>query len=678
MPGPEPGTVVWVERDGVLEPRRVLSSGGSILEVQGPDGTEERLSIKRVVFPSAAPRGQVGSLAELERYDAQVTAALAGADLGETWELMADEGLGEVSHGELADLAFGDTGPSSLDAVRVVLEAGSPWFKGLKTGAIRVQTRLVVEERLRQEARTAARQKELDEITAAFAAVLSGEVPADPLPQIAEAELDLFQRVAATGDIPARADRLLCAIYPTSNRSVPELAFQLMVDLGRWDEHQDLNLLTLGIPRDFSAAALAEAQALLDGPPPVRRKSQAWPPGLYTVAIDDAATREVDDALAVEDRPEGTLLHVIIADVAAWIRAGSALDLEARDRAATAYHPVENHPMFPKSLSYGPLSLATGVPRLGVDLQLLYDPAGQLISMDVVPVEVTLDRRVTYEEADAILAGPPGDDPLARTLHRIHALAMVLQEQRLAAGAAIFLRQEFKVYVASGGAVVVEKLPLRSPSQVLVSECMIAASAGAGGLVEDHGAEGVFRVQPPPDEPIRHDPARAGDPVWLQENIRKLRRVEFSLSPGPHAALGVPAYSQVTSPIRRYADLVMQRQILSLASLGIPALSGDDLAEVIAHLESTGLALNRAQTAAVRYWTLVALGEHLDEDTEAIVIEEQGRGLIVELCDWGLRTRLHPSVPLRVGDRLRVRVVQADPRGDRLTVRDVPSEEPEE
>lgn len=678
MAGHERGTVVWVERDGVMEPRRVLSSAGSILEVQGPDGSEERLSVKRVLFPSAAPPGRVGTLQELERYAAGVTEALAAADLGETWELLVDEGLGEVSPSELADLAFGDAEPPSLDAVSVVLEDGTPWFKPLKTGAIRIQTRQVVEERLRQEARTAAKQKELDEIVAAFTAALTAEGAPETLPQIAEAELDLFQRVAATGDIPARADRLLGAIYPASNRAAPELAFRLMVDLGRWDEHQDLNLLALGIPRDFSAAALAEAQALLDGPVPVRRKTRALPPDLYTVAIDDAATREVDDALGIEDLPEGTLLHVIIADVAAWIRPGTALDLEARERAATAYHPVENHPMFPKDLSYGPMSLAAGAPRLGVDLQLLFDPDGQLISTDVVPVEVTLDRRVTYEEADAYLAMPPGDEPVARTLHRIHGLATKLQEHRLAAGAAIFVRQEFKVYVAEGGAVCVEKLPLVSPSQILVSECMIAASAGAGALVEDHGAEGVFRVQPPPDDPIRHDPERAGDPVWLQENIRKLRRVEFSLTAGPHSALGVMAYSQVTSPIRRYADLVMQRQILSLASLGIPALSGDDLAEVIAHLESTGLALNRAQTAAVRYWTMVALRDHLDEDTEAIVIEEQGRGLIIELCDWGLRTRLHPSVPHRIGDRIRVHVVQADPRGDHLVVRDFPPEDPEE
>ena len=677
MAGRDLGDVIWVERDDALEPRRVLSSAGSTLEVQGPDGTEERLSLKRVVFSSAVGKRKVQSLGDLQAHQAAVVERLSAADLGETWELLVDEGLGEVSAAELADLAFGDAEARSLDAIRVALEGGTPWFKRLKTEAIRVQTRAVVEERLQQEARTAARQKELDEIVAAFTGALSEDAPPAQLPQVAEAELDLLQRVAATGDIPARADRLLSAIYPTSNRSLPELAFQLMVELGRWDLHQDLNLLALGIPRPFSEAALAEVQALLDGPPPVRQGTQILPPELYTVAIDDAATREVDDALGIEELPEGTLLHVIIADVSAWIRAGTALDQEAQERAATAYHPVENHPMLPKDLCYGPLSLAAGTPRLGVDLQLLYDPDGALVSTDVVPVEVTLTQRVTYEEADAIIRAPLEDGAQSRTVHRLHGLAMRLQAQRLDAGAAIFLRQEFKVYVDADETVTVQKLPFDSASQVLVSECMIAASAGAGALVEDHEAEGVFRVQPPPDEPFRHDPDRAGDPVWLQENIRKLRRVEFSLNPGPHSALGVSAYTQVTSPIRRYADLVMQRQIVALSNLGVPAYSGEDLAEVIAHLETTGLALNRAQNAAVRYWTLIALRDHLDEDTEAVVIEEQGRGLIIELLDWGLRTRLHPSIPHQVGDRIRVQVTQTDARADRLSVRDLPPEDSE-
>ncbi|MFH1529202.1 MAG: ribonuclease catalytic domain-containing protein [Pseudomonadota bacterium] len=675
MAGLDVDSVIWVERDGCLEPRRVLSSAGSILEVQGPGGDEERLSVKRVVFPSAVKKGQVRSLADLRQFNDQVSEALARVDLEETWELLVDEGMAEISPVELADFAFGDGGGVSSDAVRVVLEGGTPWFKRLKTGAIKIQPRAVVEERVRQEARTAARQRELDDIADTLRGALSGDGPAGTLSQEIEAELDLFQRVAATGDVPARAERILEAIYPDSRRSVPELAFQLMVDLGRWNEHQDLNLLALGIPRPFCAAALAEVQALLDGPPPTRRGTRALPADLYTVAIDDAATREVDDALGIEDLGEGVLLHVIIADVAAWIRAGTALDLEARERAATAYHPVENHPMLPKDLSYGPMSLAAGEPRLAVDLQLHCGPDGHLVSMDVVPVEVTLDRRVTYEEADEILGAPREDGILSRTLRRLHDLATGLQALRVEAGAAIFKRQEFRIQVDGDGRVDMRKLPLDSPSQVLVSECMIAACAGAGRLVDEHGAAGVFRVQPPPDVEIRHDPDRAGDPLWLHENIRKLRRVEFSLSPGPHAALGVSAYTQVTSPIRRYADLVMQRQIAALVSTGVPALSGEDLGEVVAHLETTGLALLRAQNAAVRYWTLVALGEHLGEPTEAIVLEEQGRGLMIELLDWGLRTRLHPSVPHHPGDRITVRVVQADPRGDHIVVRDAPAEE---
>ena len=674
MAGVSPGATVWVERDGSLEPRRVLAEERGALSVQDCDGAEERLAARRVVFISAATRAQVGCHADLCRHRDAVAALLGAAEPAESWELLLDEGLGEVPPGDLSALLFGDESSVSLDALQVLLDDSPPWFKRLKTGVVRIQTQAVVEERQRQESRTAARRREFEVISAAFRAAI--EPDADPLAPAAEAELDMVRRVAARGDVPARAERILTGIYPDSTRSMPELAFRLMVDLGRWDEHQDLNLLALGLPRDWPAEALAEADALLAKPPAPRRGTWPLSPDLYTVAIDDASTREVDDALGIEELEDGVLLHVLIADAAAWIQADTALDREARERAATAYHPVTEleHPMLPTSLAYGPMSLAAGEPRMALDLQLHCGHDGELISMDVVPVELVLSRRVTYEEADEILAAARGEDPLSRTLHRVHKLSEQLQAVRLAAGAVLFLRQEFKVRVSEDRVVTVQKLPLISPAQTLVSECMIAAGAAAGHHLEDHGADGVFRVQPPPDEEIHFDPARAGDPVWLQENIRKLRRVEFSLSPGPHAALGLSAYCQVTSPIRRYADLVMQRQLAALADTGIPVLDAADLGEVIAYLETTVLGLNRAQNAAVRYWTMVALGDHVGEPVEAVVVEEQGRGLLIELTDWGLRTRLHPSVPHRPGDRISVRLVQADARVDILVLRDGPEE----
>ncbi|MBM4371471.1 MAG: RNB domain-containing ribonuclease [Deltaproteobacteria bacterium] len=215
-----------------------------------------------------------------------------------------------------------------------------------------------------------------------------------------------------------------------------------------------------------------------------------------------------------------------------------------------------------------------------------------------------------------------------------------------------------------------------SPAHVLVSECMILACAGAGGLLSEHAAAGVFRVQARPEEEIRADPARLDDPLWIHENLRRLRKVEFSLAPGSHASLGVPAYTQVTSPLRRYADLVMQRQLLSLASTGIPAVGAAELGEVVAQLETTVAAIQRAQNDAARYWTLVALRDRPGEELNALVLEEQGRSLLLDLVDWGIRAKLHPAVPHRVGDRIRVLLVRADPREDRIVVRDGPREGP--
>ncbi|MBM4371786.1 MAG: hypothetical protein FJ098_09040, partial [Deltaproteobacteria bacterium] len=139
MSSPGQPAVVWVEREGRLEPLRVLSGDAGTLTVQDPAGREERLARRRVVFSSAASRSQVAGSRELAAHRVAVDAALSSAAPAEVWELMLEEGLQEVPAAELAELLFGDAGPVSLDALQVFLAPSPPWFRSGREGRVRIQ-----------------------------------------------------------------------------------------------------------------------------------------------------------------------------------------------------------------------------------------------------------------------------------------------------------------------------------------------------------------------------------------------------------------------------------------------------------------------------------------------------------------------------------------------------------
>ena len=683
MPLPEtgetrPNDIVWREHGGKLLPAVVHFARGRTLEVVGADGTSQTLAPRRIVHVSdrplrVSPGDPAAAARALSRLQAEVEAAASSLDLRTLWELLAEEAEGGLTLDDLAELGFGESSGVSRDAMALALFGDAVYFKQRKEGFV-ANPRRTVEELERQRARA----EEEDETVTRFAAALRGD------PAAADALSDAFallEELALHGEEAPRYRRgchVLESLGMRGRGDVAHVAFRQLVRHGVFGEDEDLNLRRLRLGRPFSAEGLREAEAVARRGITGLANGRCDLRGLLTVAIDDAHTTEVDDALAIEERPDGgATVHVLIADATAFVEHLGAVDDEARRRGATLYHPVERYYMLPSVLSEGVASLLAEQDRLALDFAVDVGRGGELEGVRIREALVRVDRRLTYDAVDAMLEGAEEggdgdgpDAPVRKLLRSLLRHARARRDFREAAGALVFERTETQVRVTGDGEIRLSLSRSGTLSHQIVSEMMILACTAAADFCRQAGIPAVYRHQPPPDEPLDWDPAKKGDPVAVDAVLRRLKRAELSLHPKAHASLGVETYTQVTSPLRRYQDLVMHRQLRS-AVRGEPPVYGEtELMAIFAEVEETASAHTAVERDAQRYWVLKLLEASGAQEVDVLVRREIGKRYLVDLLDYGITARFSPRGGAETGDRLRLRISELSPRRDRLVLHD--------
>ena len=585
------------------------------------------------------------------------------AEIRVAWELILDEGEERLELGELLSLVGIDDCVGGREAVVEALGASGGFFK--RKGEFWAPvSRKVVEERERQTRREAEKALAAAAVLEELSGHLAGNLTVDALSPEARAALAAIRRCAVENDANQTAKRFLGELYPGDRRPYPLVAFGMMVTLGNFEEHEDLNLLRLGARPEFEAGLEEEA---------VRVAARVQDLGggrevlshLLTVAIDDCETVEVDDALALEERSSGYRLHVFITDVAAAIDRDSAIDMEAAARATTIYHPGTRICMLPELLSAGVLSLDEGAERLVLDHYFDLDSEFRCSDAGVKRAVASVDKRLTYEEADVLLESGSGD--LGALLAKSRQACRRMFDERVAQGAIHFYPEEVKLRVRGG---IVERTVIDtfSPARRLVAEFMVAAGGAAGRYLADRGIPAIFRCQVPPVEPLEWSEEASRDPVFVLDSVRKLKRAEISLKPGRHAALGLEAYCQVTSPLRRYGDLLIQRQLHSVLSTGVACYGEGELLARMSVADETSLEVRRLVRSAERYWALVALRESVGREVDAVVLMMRRKQAVVLLREYGVQGKFFPQSETTPGTRLPLKVVHVEPRTDTVVL----------
>src|SRR5215813_9877999 len=308
----------------------------------------------------------------------------------------------------------------------------------------------------------------------------------------------------------------------------------------------------------------------------------------FIVTIDPDDARDFDDAIHVEKIGNGWRLGVHIADVAAYVEPNSPLDREARRRGNSVYLPDRVIPMLPEPLSNGVCSLKPGVDRLTHSVFIHFDKRGAAKTARFTRSVIRSAHRLTYKQAYAILKAPPADQ-LGERLHLTWELASVLRKKRFEHGALDLDFPEIKVWVDEDGRPVKLERVENDESHQLIEEFMLAANEAVARELKKRAIPTIYRVHENPDPErlaeyrefalsfgykvgdltqraelqrllaeIRGKPEEQALKVGL---LKSLKRALYDPRPLGHYGLAKANYLHFTSPIRRYADLVVHRAL---------------------------------------------------------------------------------------------------------------------
>jgi exoribonuclease-2 len=578
----------------------------------------------------------------------------------ELWDLLHEEEEGFDCQ-QLAELCFSEeVGGDHTSAVFRAMLADNLYFK-YKSGLFYANSPEKLEQIRQQLAWQAQKERELSEGGAWLAAVWQGKTVSEP--EARDNYVHMLKEFCLRGT-ESPSYQQTKKILALAEVPVPHGVFQLLVKLSVWKENENLHFHRFGIREDFPAELLEVADRIrpgnTDGPGEDHLREDMT--SLPVLTIDGSVTRDYDDGLSVRFLENGVEVGIHIADVADFVTPNSPLDQEALDRATSLYLPDTRVPMLPPSLSEDLCSLKLGEERLALSLLLHFDPNDAMKQHRFTLSRVTVKRQLTYTEANQLVS----NDEVLTYLHR---LAIRLRRQRIADGAILIPLPELRIWVKGNNEIHLSKVDRETPAQLLVSELMILANSLAAGTLADSGIPAVYRSQAEPQAVVVGE---GTDDLYLNYLQRRyLSRAELGLTPKRHSGLGARAYTNCTSPIRRYLDLVVQRQLKAMVLGRPPLYTATDMENIIAGIslsQSRALQIKRDWT---RYWILKYLERTKLKVLEALVLAQGRRTYHLLLPEYLLET----SMPLQEGrglspaDHFRVEIVRVNAREDVLKLK---------
>jgi ribonuclease R len=529
-----------------------------------------------------------------------------------------------------------------------------------------------------------------------------------------------FARAVSVGDPGAKGvhpkDKVVVEMvrFPTHLRDGEGVVVEV---LGKPDA---VGVDTLTIIHEFALPGPFPADALDDARRQAERFDETVPSGRRDltartiVTIDPVDARDFDDAISLERVERGHwLLGVHIADVSHFVREGSPLDQEARNRGTSVYLPDRVIPMIPEIVSNNLASLQPGKVRYARTCWIEFTPEGIPVHSAVEPSAIKSRRRFTYEEVDVFLADPetqavemPPD--VRALLGQMRDLARILRSRRMARGALQLEMPEVKIDLDRDGRVSGAHVVENTESHQIIEDFMLSANEAVAGALAAAEAGFLRRIHPQPDprklRQLTEFVSELGFEVDTLESrfelqrlldmargrpeehavhhavLRSLTRAAYGPQDDGHYALASDCYCHFTSPIRRYPDLTVHRALEAVARGGRPPAEG--LVQLGGQCSDLERRAEAAERELVKLKLLLFLKSRIGEEMDAVVTGVEPFGLFVQ----GLRLPAEGLVPLdtlpddtyrydrashtlsgrrpgrsfRLGDKVRVAVARVD------------------
>ena len=590
---------VFFEDDGAFKAGTVLADNDTSLQVEAISGKRLKIKAANVLLRFSGPAPSI-VLA-----DAQAIAA--GVDPDFLWEVSGDA---EFGFAELAMEYFGRAPvPSEAAALALRLHASPMHF--YKKGKGRYKAAPV--EALHA-ARAGVERKRLEaEEVASYAA----ELQAHRLPPAFREKLPMLLYKPDKLALETRALAAACEAAHTH-------PLALLAACGAIPSTHDYHFNRFL----FDAFPRGTAFPAVDDPPAAGAHLPLA--AVRAFSIDDASTTEIDDAFSVRALPSGNMeIGIHIAAPALAIARGAPLDAIARTRLSTVYMPGRKITMLPESVIQR-FTLAAGTQPAALSLYVETTREGAVVRQSTRAERVPIAANLRLDAISECFAGDasPSDPEWSDELRTLWRLARTLEEAR---GKADITRTDYSFLIdweAPDGHVTIAPRPRGSPLDKLVAELMIHTNSSWGKVLVDAGVRGLYRTQ-------------------------QTGKVRMSTKPEPHQGLGVAQYLWASSPLRRYSDLVNQRQLLTVIDGAAPAYAEGDaeLFAIMADFELTYSQYAELQSQMEHYWCLRWLLQEHVADSEAGVVRDNlvrfdGIPLVVRVPDLPALT---PGTRVRIG-----------------------------
>ncbi|MDX8537302.1 ribonuclease R [Mesorhizobium sp. M4B.F.Ca.ET.215.01.1.1] len=512
-------------------------------------------------------------------------------------------------------------------------------------------------------------EKRSDAVLGVFRVLKDGTLRIEPVER-RQPELIVdkeFQNGARNGDLvevePARASRY----------GLPRA--KVLAVLGSLTSEKAVSMIAIhahDIPHIFPADVIAEADAVK---PAALAGREDWRE-LPLITIDPADAKDHDDAVFAtpdtdEKNPGGVLVTVAIADVAAYVRYGTALDREALKRGNSVYFPDRVVPMLPERISNDLCSLREGQDRPALAVRMTFAADGRQLRHSFHRVMMKSAAKLAYPQAQAAIDGMPDDktgpilDTVLKPLWDAYA---VLKRGRDGRQPLELDLPERKILLKEDGTVDRVVVPERLDAHKLIEEFMIQANVAAAETLEAKRQALVYRIHDAPSlakqESLREflatlslslargaqmrpaqfngilERVRGADNEALVNEVvlRSQSQAEYSPKNIGHFGLNLKRYAHFTSPIRRYADLIVHRGLIAALGLGPGGLTqqeADRLEEVSALISATERRAMAAERDTVDRLVAAHLAEHIDDRFDARISGVTKAGLFVQLPQYG-------------------------------------------
>ena len=451
------------------------------------------------------------------------------------------------------------------------------------------------------------------------------------------------------------------AILSTAGIDPDEGVFHVLVKLGVFDKNENTDLYKYNISTAFpdnvmkKATELAESKQEFSDDP--MRKDLT---GLSLMTIDGQATLDFDDAISIEDQGDYYHLGIHIIDVGHFIQKGDLIDQEALGRGSSIYMPDQKISMIPACLAENLCSLKAGQLRPSISIMVTLGKFFEIIEYEIIPSLIRVEQQLTYYDVNIIAQD-------SKEIIILHDIANQFRQTRLTAGAVQITLPDINVWVDENNEVTVNRVNRESPGRMLVSEIMIMANWLMAKFLAQHNAPAIYRSQTAPRERLY----KGTEGSLFQNCMQRKLLSRFVLSPKPehHSGLGLDAYVTATSPIRKYFDLVTQRQIRAVLGLDVP-YTIKEIDNIIQMLQAPMSCVSKIQFNRHRYWLLKYLEKRIGQKEEAIVLYKKRNTYQILISEYMIECDLPSSsgIDLKPEDLIQITIQHVNARKNVLSV----------